>query len=1645
MSEQPAIHHEPGSVPEPDDLQAVFQRHYANSAGMSDHDAYRDLRSEESIRRQYTARVLFELLQNALDRAESNVSVEIRDINWGPADQALIVANDGPPISMDPEYDYSDLQDVQGQSRPDFNALCSLHVSNKRPEESVGNKGIGFRSVFWLGDFARVWSRFSESPGWWGMEMHLPLDHDTWQQRLKFPEVQKGHTEFLGSTTSQLRSGERRASFHFPLPLCTDDPPTPDDVSDFSTVVVVPMTPGKEDELRESVETFQQRHLNFIGLFDDRRELTVSFDAWGNRFQKSTWPSTNPKEAKRSIVYWESSELQSLAEEAEHDVSTPGAAIAWPRPEASSDGSKSGLYGYLPTLIGTPFGIDLQGDFQLQTDRTALRLDDETIGRYNRALLRVAAELHLHTIFDHLGIPDDDFEYTWIDPEAATTVPQTIFGGTSRDDFWQFLDPGSRSSDAAKIVVDHIDDLLFSDAGVKDPDRYRQWAALADAFFEQQDQWPLATYDDFWKAAGNWLDRTCKSSRRTKTWRRRAIAMCDAIRDVGTRVAPITATRDEDRTSQTPAVQLPERGTAGGQIQTDRHTHRLFIRRSETTQLDLPLALREAGRAVTSYEFPSGFDREPPHPLGANQFNRWDVLAELRQLPNDLTDWEYKPLDIDTGRAERLQSELIRFTMELFALNSQGSAAPPAETDAYGPEWRAIRDDIYSDNARSAGRAIATLFLPTIDGQWEPARQLTRDRVAVEKLPPLPENADIDSFLAFIGVTPKPPDPEEGVRLTLVEGGEDGTVAPRDVPPVLVAAGTEWNPLRLGIEPATADSVDPAAWLMSLDAAWDTWLADIIEAERNELDEQKQGRRPIEILPVLRNQAWFPVGDAEGAAKPPLLVEDPPDRISPAELTLVSRQQRQFPSVLWSVSKEAPISQELLIALDSVSGTDMDSLGRNGAEPAFRLLTQVHSLTADRLDEIEEHPRARQALTRLFDRILNTISREHDPETDDRETPILGYRPVDEPRALAERGLAWYAQDENVWVPTTNTARDQMRRFFPTVPLAAATIGTETLRGYEPLAAREVEISRQVFPVHRGSEEVEVVQNLEEQLRPIIAHLLALASTTNQIDIDPATAADRWRSSTIRYVENAWIEFQASLDGGEPLTATRYKDTHNHALYLQPDPPTIIFDTPDETTGTPPLDEFGEPLAKLLLEDSATGVGPLFGQALSGYDSDDVSRVERLLKKRDAISLVDAYERHLRQLDDEEHEQLRRRVRAALSELDIQIRDSWNRLSHIDPDDVDVSTVSWTLTAGELNAALRSIDLTDAQEPFRPQFSCEQTHRAEWNAWFADWDQRLIPFLEYLVEEHTEIIFSGDELEGRLQEYITEDASRRVAFDPTRAVIEWLRGNPFGESLPEVAIPAPEELEDQLIEFSPRYEPVENVATTEDLGWTRPSLSEGDPNETENGIVEIEDLESEWKNTKSVGDEAERAAASWIAKQTVELLEDAKVRGEFDEALESLLSVIPSSGRTAENLDHGLREWNETGSVEALESGLHVSSVWDGAGYDMLGLERTGDEIEPVRYEIKSLGDEGPYKVHLTRNQLRVYRKVLHSSKTDDTEQTLYQGLWRLFGVQSGRQAVDLTDELDGLPKLVNSFRNQGYGHDGLVIYVQDSDESVDI
>lgn len=110
---------------------------YAGSASMSD-----------SITADYHGRFLIELIQNANDvhpddRLDGEIEV-VFDQRDGDAG-TLYVANRGAPFS-----------------ERNVRALCDMGLSSKPPGESIGNKGLGFRSVNHITDAPRV---FSQMPG----------------------------------------------------------------------------------------------------------------------------------------------------------------------------------------------------------------------------------------------------------------------------------------------------------------------------------------------------------------------------------------------------------------------------------------------------------------------------------------------------------------------------------------------------------------------------------------------------------------------------------------------------------------------------------------------------------------------------------------------------------------------------------------------------------------------------------------------------------------------------------------------------------------------------------------------------------------------------------------------------------------------------------------------------------------------------------------------------------------------------------------------------------------------------------------------------------------------------------------------------------------------------------------------------------------------------------------------------------------------------------------------------------------------------------------------------------------------------------------------------------------------------------------
>lgn len=100
--------------------------------------------------REYHGRVVLELVQNAHDalpkgRRDGRILVEyLAEGEFG----TLVVANSGNPFS-----------------HSDFESLRKVAVSDKPPEEAIGNKGIGFKSVVEVCDSPAVYSAWSADSG----------------------------------------------------------------------------------------------------------------------------------------------------------------------------------------------------------------------------------------------------------------------------------------------------------------------------------------------------------------------------------------------------------------------------------------------------------------------------------------------------------------------------------------------------------------------------------------------------------------------------------------------------------------------------------------------------------------------------------------------------------------------------------------------------------------------------------------------------------------------------------------------------------------------------------------------------------------------------------------------------------------------------------------------------------------------------------------------------------------------------------------------------------------------------------------------------------------------------------------------------------------------------------------------------------------------------------------------------------------------------------------------------------------------------------------------------------------------------------------------------------------------------------------
>ncbi|WP_333981576.1 sacsin N-terminal ATP-binding-like domain-containing protein [Burkholderia gladioli] len=396
---------------------------------------YRSMHSlTQQVEHQYHGRFLIELLQNAHDALTEpapGASGNRVEIVFDPTDSAhgsLLVANDGEPFSPS-----------------NFERLSQLGQSDKDPQKSIGNKGIGFRSVLEICESPEIYSRSEpDSPVFDGycfafrpdvvkslaepiirlsMDGPIPVwfvtDEplvDNWSGEMlaKFRKrAQSKAAGWLAGETHYL------SPYLLPVPINEVQSARVNDFESrgFATVVRLPL---KSADLRGYVLERMEQLSGAAALFLDKIGTLRISRAEGEEksFVRQSSPQENVLGGVHVVIahsgggsgeYWvwsKSLHVPSAPQEFRKAVAAlPG---RWPeisditvsvavRLGNESDCGRFNIY--LPTLVPTGSAVHINAPFFGDMSRTSIPFDDA----YNRHLLETATDLCLEVVRSRLA------------------------------------------------------------------------------------------------------------------------------------------------------------------------------------------------------------------------------------------------------------------------------------------------------------------------------------------------------------------------------------------------------------------------------------------------------------------------------------------------------------------------------------------------------------------------------------------------------------------------------------------------------------------------------------------------------------------------------------------------------------------------------------------------------------------------------------------------------------------------------------------------------------------------------------------------------------------------------------------------------------------------------------------------------------------------------------------------------------------------------------------------------------------------------------------------------------------------------------------------------------------------------------------
>ena len=679
-----------------DNINTIFNKH---------HDYYKSLGIEtiqqqsgqaEQVSADYQGRVLFELLQNAFDKADKKIAIEAIGKN-------LYVANDGEKFTYNATHNY----DGPNKQRLDFQSLCSISTSSKTDAKNIGNKGVGFKSVYSIakdgyvdihtrgvvlskqkrkeaGISFRIFESFKE-------EEQIPANID--------PSVSEFIRQKLHDVQVE-REDRGIPGYYFPLLLKNTSKSVNHYFNDgYVTVIEIPYADQSLlDELFNEIESI---HFNFIRLKHDKN-ISIRFRNENVSFVKNIGKSSEFHSAALR-----KNQLKELASNAGVVLDEQNkVAISY-----NSEG-KGLFYNYLPTKQQNPFRyFDFQADFRTTVDRKTIDFDNNSkIGKYNNYLLRACIEL-LFTSMNLLLKPDERVDLN------ITNIDQATLEGIYTSFFWN------------KFVIEHQ----------KDKSSYQLTRSVLKLDDGHVDQWNHNNKNHY-RIAAILIARLAKEK---LSW-----SETDVYKSFFSSIIGLVHALTEDYNRRYSRSEI------------FKHELAFHLKEEDVPFLPDVKITKKSEILYQDSKLSVGLDLQLPEflPIQISRFKVEDdfLRQELGIKPysdlNELLKY-FRQVSI-TGEyskdriSESQQKELLLSLFKIFKRKE-----PALLANRY-QNFLTSKDRDYFSTPNNARFSVSTFFLKTSEGRFKPAQLCSISELDFGFLPNAEKN-ELDEFLIFLGVSPE--------------------------------------------------------------------------------------------------------------------------------------------------------------------------------------------------------------------------------------------------------------------------------------------------------------------------------------------------------------------------------------------------------------------------------------------------------------------------------------------------------------------------------------------------------------------------------------------------------------------------------------------------------------------------------------------------------------------------------------------------------------------------------------------------------------------------------------------------------------------------------------------------------------------------